>query len=110
MINGPTPIEKNGKIVNQKQIDLWNEKTAEQKKSEINSIDEKILILRREEEKLLKKDAKLEEKSRCVQSCGLVNESDFAQMYGKYKGGIPKVVLEITKVAKENDNPDISNR
>ncbi len=53
VIEGPKPIEKKGRIVNQKQIDLWNSKTAEQKESEIADIDTKISELRGEEEFLL---------------------------------------------------------
>ena len=51
--NGPTPIEKNGKIVNQKQIDIWNEMSEEEKEEKVVGIDEKINDLREEEAKLL---------------------------------------------------------
>ena len=51
--NGPTPIEKNGKIVNQKQIDIWNEMSEEEKEEKLVGIDEKINDLREEEAKLL---------------------------------------------------------
>lgn len=53
LINGPEPKEKNGKIVNQKQIDLWKAKTDEQKQSEMEEIDLKISELKSEEEFLL---------------------------------------------------------
>ena len=46
---GPKPIEKRGKIVNQKQIDLWKSKTDEQKQAELEEIEHKISLL--EEEK-----------------------------------------------------------
>ncbi len=51
--NGPQPIEKKGKIVNQKQIDMWNEKTEEQKQSEIAEINEKIGQYENEKKELL---------------------------------------------------------
>lgn len=54
--NGPEPIEKNGKIVNQKQIDLWNAKTDEQKQTELVEIDKQIEDLKKEENRLLECD------------------------------------------------------
>ena len=68
--NGPKPIEKNGKIVNQKQIDLWNAKTEEQKQSEINEINNKIQLAEEEKARILenednkeKQDSKHKEKA-----------------------------------------------
>lgn len=51
--NGPAPIEKNGKIVNQKQIDMWNAMTNEEKEQKAKGIEEQISTLKEEEEKLL---------------------------------------------------------
>ena len=51
--NGPTPIEKKGKIVNQKQIDIWNNMTQEEKDEKKKSFDMQIAELRREEDILL---------------------------------------------------------
>lgn len=51
--NGPSPIEKNGKIVNQKQIDIWNAMTQKEKKEKSKEIDIKIETLKDEEERLL---------------------------------------------------------
>lgn len=51
--NGPIPIEKNGKIVNQKQIDIWNAMTNEEKEQKAQGIYEQISTLKEEEEKLL---------------------------------------------------------
>ena len=51
--DGPAPIEKKGKIVNQKQIDNWNNMTQEQKEEKINNIDLQIEQLRQEEARLL---------------------------------------------------------
>ena len=54
--NGSQTIKKKGKIVNQKQIDLWNAKTEEQKQSEIEEIDKKIAEYTRKKEELLEID------------------------------------------------------
>lgn len=51
--DGPKPIEKNGRIVNQKQIDLWNLKTDEQKQAELEEIEHKILLLEDEKRFIL---------------------------------------------------------
>ena len=51
--NGPDPIEKKGRIVNQKQIDIWNNMTQEEKEEKINSIDAEIAKLKQEEVELL---------------------------------------------------------
>lgn len=51
--NGPTPIKKNGKIVNQKQIDMWNAMSKEEKEERTKEIDAKISALKDEEQKLL---------------------------------------------------------
>lgn len=143
LINGPEPIEKKGKIVNQKQIDLWNAKSEEQKKNEMDSIDEKISVLRAQEDKLLEKDERQEnfevqEKEEPIEqiiseevntnvkedltitkmddSHALVNESKFAQIYGKAKGRIQEVFSKIKSFIKgksqekENNDQDISNR
>lgn len=53
LINGPMPIEKKGKIVNQKQIDIWNAMTNEEKEQKAKGINEQISSLKGEEEKLL---------------------------------------------------------
>lgn len=50
---GPKPIEKKGKIVNQRQIDLWNSKTDEQKQAELEEIEQKILLLEKEKNIIL---------------------------------------------------------
>lgn len=52
---GPKPIEKNGRIVNQKQIDLWNSKTDEQKQAELEEIEHKIILLEKEKSVILGK-------------------------------------------------------
>ena len=57
LINGPTPIEKNGRIVNQKQIDIWNAMTNEEKQQKAQSINEQVLSLKEEENKLLETPA-----------------------------------------------------
>lgn len=54
--DGPIPIEKNGKIVNQKQIDMWNSMSNEEKEDKIENINTQINILKEEENKLLDKD------------------------------------------------------
>lgn len=51
--NGPQPIEKNGKIVNQKQIDIWNNMTQQEKDEKIKNIDIQIQGLKDEELRLL---------------------------------------------------------
>ena len=51
--NGPAPIEKKGRIVNQKQIDIWNSMTQEEKEEKLSSIDAEIAKLKQEEAKLL---------------------------------------------------------
>lgn len=51
--DGPKPIEKNGRIVNQKQIDLWNLKTDEQKQAELEEIEHKISLLEDEKRFIL---------------------------------------------------------
>ncbi len=51
--NGPSPIEKNGKIVNQKQIDMWNEMSNEERAEKVKGIDIQINALKDEEKKLL---------------------------------------------------------
>ena len=53
IINGPSPIEKKGKIVNQKQIDLWNAMTEEEKNEKLNGIDKQITIMQNEIARLL---------------------------------------------------------
>ena len=64
LFNGPAPIERKGRIVNQRQIDLWRLKSEEQKKSEIDAIDAKIAELKQQEDKLLEKDNQHEEKAK----------------------------------------------
>ncbi len=51
--NGPTPIEKKGKIVNQKQIDLWNAMSKEEKEEKAKGIDAQIEESKKEEDRLL---------------------------------------------------------
>lgn len=80
--NGPEPIEKNGKIVNQKQIDMWNGLTEEEKQIKINEIDEKINIMEKEKAVLLetyheKKAENLENSKNISQSLDLeISELD----------------------------------
>lgn len=52
---GPKPKEKNGRIVNQKQIDLWSSKTEEQKQLELEEIEQKIISLEDEKNVILGK-------------------------------------------------------
>ena len=73
--NGPKPIEKKGKIVNQKQIDLWNAKTDEQKQTEMNEIDEKIADLNKEKERLLEVDEKTRNLSEVVDVTSKLNKN-----------------------------------
>ena len=109
----------------------------------MDSIDEKISVLRAQEDKLLEKDERQEnfevqEKEEPIEqiiseevntnvkedltitkmddSHALVNESKFAQIYGKAKGRIQEVFSKIKSFIKgksqekENNDQDISNR
>ena len=121
LINEPEPIEKNGNIVNQKQINLWNAMSEDQKKIEMDLIDKKISMLRLQEDKLLENDRKQEnnnvkEDSTIAQtneSHALVNESKFAQIYGKAKGRIQEVFSKIKSFiegkSQEDNDQDINN-
>jgi putative nucleotidyltransferase with HDIG domain len=53
--NGPAPKVKNGKVVNQKQIDLWEQSSEEDRTSKINTIDKKINNLQVDANKRLEK-------------------------------------------------------
>ena len=55
--NGPKPIEKKGKIVNQKQIDIWNSLTDEEKAGKIRELDEQISAIEAEKGRLLETEA-----------------------------------------------------
>ena len=53
----PALIVKNGKVVNQKQIDNWKSMTPEMLKQMLDEINGKVAELRREETRLLEKGA-----------------------------------------------------
>lgn len=56
IIEGPMPIIKNGKTVNQKQIDLWNAMSLEEKDEKVREIDEQIARLQQEKSRLLEEN------------------------------------------------------
>ena len=66
--NGPTPIEKNSKIVNQKQIDMWNAMTNEEKEEKLGNIEAQIAELRTEEKRLLETEDKHADKAKKLEA------------------------------------------
>lgn len=71
--DGPKPIEKNGRIVNQKQIDLWNLKTDEQKQAELEEIEHKISLLE-DEKRFILSESKYIHEEKALKLQGSVEE------------------------------------
>ena len=90
--NGPTPIEKNGKIVNQKQIDMWNAMTNEEKEEKAKGIDEQIGTLKKEEEKLLETG---DNKTNQVEFVKTALENARRIVMGKNEDGTDKTYLDV---------------
>lgn len=90
--NGPTPIEKNGKIVNQKQIDMWNAMTNEEKQEKAKGIDEQISSLKEEEAKLLETG---DSKTNQVEFVKTALENARRIVMGKKEDGTDKTYLDV---------------
>lgn len=90
--NGPSPIEKKGKIVNQKQIDIWNAMTDEEKAEKIKGIDEQISTLEDEEKRLLETDNK---KINQIEFVKTALENAKRIVMGKNEDGSDKTYLDV---------------
>ena len=90
--NGPTPIEKKGRIVNQKQIDIWNNMTQEEKDAKKENIERQIEELKKEEANLLEIEDSKENQVEFVKQA-LDNASKI--IMGKDENGKDRTYLDV---------------